>query len=164
MKTNLSSYFETKKRDSGETFVTLKEGRPEALFDAVYAAHDGMLPNDWVYAACRSACETIDCSLESSECDLSEIDSHEWADGEVDAYTSARFQWAADFCNSNLFATGEEFAGESRNDCDTIVGTLGALQYGALQFIWGAMLGAYHEIANEPEDALDPPSREEDCE
>ena len=159
MKT-LSSYFEAKKRDNGETYTTMKENRPEALYDAVYAAHDGMLPHEWIYAACRSACETIDCSLESSECDLSEIDSHEWADGEVDIYTSARFQWAAEFCNSNLFAAGEEYAGDvaGRRRAST-VDTLGVIQYGALQFIWGAMLGAYHEIANEPEDDLDPPSR-----
>lgn len=147
MKHEYYKYFETRKRDNGDTFVTCDpERRPEELHVAIFAAHDGMLPNDWVYAACRSACKRIEGELrdeshmpDSVACDTC----HEWADGEVDVYNSKRYQWASEFCNSNLFATGQEYASDYGQKDQDITDTLGAIQYGALQFIFGAMLALY---------------------
>jgi hypothetical protein len=130
---------------TGDGCLRIKDDAPQELRDAVYAAHDGMLPNDWLYSACASACADIE---DNYDRDPSERAS-EWADGEVDVYNSARFSWASEFCNSNLFATGEDMAAGTVDDRSPIIERLGAIQYYALEFIYGAMLGAYEEGGEE---------------
>lgn len=81
-------YFQTKTRDSGEDFVSLTDDRPEWLFNLVYAAHDGMLPDDYRYKAVRNAISAI---ADGSDPD----DPHEWADGAVDVHTAGLTAWLA---------------------------------------------------------------------
>src|SRR5690606_19006215 len=58
-----SEYFVTSKRDSGEEYIHLKDGAPEALTDLVREAHDArgclMMPDDYRYEMVREAIDTI---------------------------------------------------------------------------------------------------------
>lgn len=42
-------WFEKLKREGGRNTYSLKDGRPEELYDLVYEAHCGKLPDDWSY-------------------------------------------------------------------------------------------------------------------
>ena len=46
----LSAAFETKKRNDGQEFVSLKDGSPEWMTDVIRATHGDKLPDDTVYA------------------------------------------------------------------------------------------------------------------
>lgn len=45
--------------DGPEPIVTLKDSTPPWLSQAVYDAHDGMLPDDWQFSTAQEACEAI---------------------------------------------------------------------------------------------------------
>lgn len=112
MTTNFASHFVIKTRESkhvgGESFVTLATDAPQWLATAVRDAHQGTLPNDWIYAECRAAALAFDeGALDDSEDDDSV---HEHVDGQVDVYTQALYQWAADFCLTETFSTAEQEA------------------------------------------------------
>ncbi len=50
----------TRNTTSGtEPIVTLKDGTPPWLSQAIYEAHDGMLPDDWKFSTAQEACEAI---------------------------------------------------------------------------------------------------------
>ncbi len=55
MATEALKYFVRNTRDNGEAFYILKDDRPEWLYDLTYAAHDGTLPDDFIYNAIHSA-------------------------------------------------------------------------------------------------------------
>jgi len=141
---NLSRHFETKKRQSGEAFVTIKEDAPPWLLSAVREAHDGALPNDWVFAECFAACEAIDdgalavATAIDDDCE----DLHHYVDGRVDPYTKDRFQWAADMCLTELFAAAEERASELCTDAMPMADRLGAIQYAAIERVATTILEA----------------------
>lgn len=137
-------HFETARRDGftvgtfedgGETFVRLREGSPAWMTDVVRAAHDGgeMLPDDWRYAAIRSA---LDCIAESDD---AEDAAHEWADSEIDVYTSSRLEWLGShsarlgYCDE---ARREGIAGESLLD------QIGAGQYTEAREVFEQTLAA----------------------
>lgn len=42
-------WFEKLRREGGIDTYTLKDGRPEELYDLVYEAHSDKLPDDWCY-------------------------------------------------------------------------------------------------------------------
>src|SRR3990167_9583561 len=72
--------------DDAETYYRLRDGRPEWVYDLVYAGHgEGeMFPDDWRYECIHSALEAI------SEADIPEDVSSEFADNQVDAYNGER--------------------------------------------------------------------------
>ncbi|HYX21402.1 MAG TPA: hypothetical protein VFA98_11215 [Thermoanaerobaculia bacterium] len=143
-----AGFFERKVRGNGEgageTFVTLKDDAPGWLRDAVYEAHRGALPNDWIYAQCLGACEAIDDGVFTPgpdiEDDLEGFDGY--VDSSVDVYTKDRFQWATDMCHTDLFAEAEERATELCTDAMPMVDRLGAVQFAAIEIIAQAMLDA----------------------
>jgi hypothetical protein len=153
---SIYDHFETSYRGTGpacETFVALKDDAPTWLRDAVYEAHQGTLPNDWIYAQCRAAAELIDTRLghESWEDDADKI--HEHADSEVDIYTRALYQWATDFCLSSLFAHAEEEANDFGDPSTDTVKRLSTLQYCAIQSITSTIVDAWRaSLAAEDED------------
>lgn len=51
--------FHTVTRGNAEFIVTLKDTAQQWLRDAIYMAHDGMLPDDWKYSTAREACYAI---------------------------------------------------------------------------------------------------------
>jgi hypothetical protein len=143
-----AAHFEKRGRENGEAFITLKEDAPGWLRDAVYEAHDGALPNDWVYAECFAACEAIDegSITVSPEIDDDMEDVHGYVDARVDIYTKDRFRWAADMCLTELFANAEERATELCSDAMPMADRLGAVQYAAIERITEAMLEAVREF------------------
>jgi len=142
----LGIWFQTGKRDNGESYVTLKDGRPDWLYEAVYDAHNDMLPDDWVYAECEAACEAIDEGNLKTDDDV-----HEYADGRVDIYTRDRFKWAADKCLSSLYAEAEEQARDCGSDGADTADHLGAIQYHAIYAIASTMLSAVTDAGDESE-------------
>ncbi len=136
----LSNYFTTVTRDNGDKVVTLKDERPEWLFEAVHEAHGKDMPNDWIYAECKAACEAIDDGSLADEDDV-----HTHADGQVDTYTKERANWYAAFCLSDTLATAES----DLEDADTLDGDtsinhqIGMLQYYACERIARTIFAAW---------------------
>ena len=142
----LGSYFVTGKRDNGETFAKCTDDAPQWLRDAIMTAHDSDLPNDWVYAECRAACEAIDeGSLGANDDDDGRDDGRDHADGRVDVYTRALFMWAADMCLTDTFASAEQDAEDGAGTLEgTTVQQLTVIQYYAIRRIAAIMCEAYH--------------------
>lgn len=146
--------FEKAKRDSnGEEFTRLKEGSPQWMKDAIFAAHeaiDSRLPDDWIYEMVRClASDLEDRDLdEGSEADSDML--HEIADSQVEIYTSALAQWYADHSgNRDLCeeAVSEGLASESASIEDRIkVG-----QFMAIERILGSLVESL-ESQRETED------------
>lgn len=144
--TTLSKFFETKTRDSGESFVTLIDDAPEWLQDAIREAHQGDLPNDWVYEQCRAACEAVDDDTLNPE------SVYEHADSQVDIYTKSLFQWAADMCGTSTFSEAEERARDSGDDGNVeIEKRLSVIQFYAIAVIAETMLAAIENARREEE-------------
>jgi len=147
----LGKFFKTERRrgkgngEEGELFTSLADGAPEWLREAVYEAHHGMLPNDWVFEECRAACDAIDEG--SIEPDSDGDDLHQHVEGRVDPYTKDVFQWAADMCLTMLFSLAEERASELGHDGDDTDTSkrLNLIQYCAIEIVAQAMLDAARE-------------------
>lgn len=137
----ISEHFETKERANGDRFSTLKDDAPEWLGDAVYDAHNGCLPNDWVYEMARAAV----CAIEEGS--LNEDSLGEWCDGMVDVYTKDLFGWSEQFCLTDLFSLAEEeVADMGAGDVDvSLEGRIRIIQYCAIQRIALVILSAYEE-------------------
>ena len=148
---NLGGWFERRQRDGGEEFVTLKDGHPAWLKDAVRGAHEDALPNDWIYEACKAVCDAIDeGELGGAEDDDGDT-VHAFADSQVDVYTMDRFRWATAMCLTTLFAGAEEDAAELLSaECDT-ADRLGTIQFCAYERIARTMLDAWRGSKNEGE-------------
>lgn len=139
----LRSYFETRTRDNGESFVCLLDSAPEWLRDAVHDAHNGDGPHDWIYCECRDACEAIDHG------DLTDDDSvHQYADGRVDMYTRDLYQWAADMCLSDTYSHAQSSADDC-GDTSTDEKRISVLQYSAIESIARTVLDACLEHASD---------------
>ena len=100
-------WFERRQRgDTDDWFYALKDGRPEWVFDLVWAAHDDgdFLPDDWRYDCIHSALGHI------ADNDGDE-DASEFADSQVDVYNGARFAWLASHLQRQFYvdAATEEF-------------------------------------------------------
>jgi hypothetical protein len=139
-------YFETRKRDDGDEFVTLKDETPEWLTDAVREAHAGDLPNDWIYAECRAACEAIDEGTVSDEDDL-----HQHADGRVEVYTKDLFAWATEMCGTTTWASAEEEAEEVGSNTVGCEERIRAIQFFAIRNVASSMLEAVSAHTDEEE-------------
>ncbi len=117
---------------------TLVDDAPEWLLCAVRDAHQGDLPNDWIFAVARDACDAIDSGDLKSEDDL-----HQFADDHVDMYTKESFAWAADMCNSATFCTAEDEYQETSGCYDSVSNTLMVIQYHAIYFIASVIFQAW---------------------
>jgi hypothetical protein len=131
MPTNFASHFVTKTM----FFYTLAEDRPGWLQEAVYDAHRGALPNDWIFEECRHAVEAFDSGeLTSDEDD----DVHSYADGRVDVHTKDLYQWAAEFCLTETFSEAEEEAKDMGMPEETL-DRIRCIQYAAIRHIADTM-------------------------
>ncbi|HEV2310777.1 MAG TPA: hypothetical protein VGU73_09645 [Acidimicrobiia bacterium] len=148
MTTNFARYFTTGTRESGKTFTKLTDDAPEWLKTAVREAHQGTLPNDWIYAECRAAVEAVDSGALDVE-DEDDDDVHNHADAQVDVYTQELFQWAADFCLTDTFSAAEEEAENmGYGEDDDVSKRLAAIQYAALRHIADTMKQACKATAD----------------
>lgn len=142
--TEFAKHFARKTRDNGEAFVTRRDDAPEWLQNAVYDAHQGTLPNDWIYAECLAAVEAFD----NDELGEDGDGVHEHADGRVDIYTRDLYQWAADMCLTDTWASAESDA-EDTGPTDTTENRIGRIQYCAIQHIAEVMRTACLEATKE---------------
>lgn len=84
--------FESAERPNGDTFYRVQHGAPQWVSDLTREAHDGgeILPDDWRYECVMDACSYL-ADAEGEPDDWA----HEFADGKIDVYTAARFDWLA---------------------------------------------------------------------
>lgn len=129
--------FVTKTRADGSIHVHLADDAPEWLLAAVRDAHQGTLPNDWIYAECEAAY--------TSEYD----DMAEHADSRIDIYTKDLYQWAADMCLTDTFAQAEAEAEYMASAPGTAVQQLQSIQYCAIRYIAEVIHNARKEHAND---------------
>lgn len=129
-----------------ETITVLKDDRPEWVYDLVYGAHGEFGPDDWRYAAIRSALGEI----HDTGGDLDELGS-QWADNYVDVYTGARLQWLASNLNRAGYcdeAVDEGLIGQEA----TIVERVGVGQYMEAREIWASVQSSLEDELEARED------------
>lgn len=141
------AFEKVKRKEPAEqrSIVTLKDGSPEWIKDAVYAAHDGgILPDDWTYEIAREAFRFL------SECDDIEDRRSEFADN-VDVYSSALSAWLENYprARSCCREATEELGAPSDGDVDKLL-QLG--QYVARGYIFDAVSQACEDQSEESED------------
>lgn len=142
----LAAAFETRNRDNGAEFVTLRDGAPEWMTEVIHAAHGDMLPDDWRYAAIKSLAEDI------SDASDVEDERHEIVDGNVEIYTSRLTGWLAsdirriNYCDE---AAEEYYGGAPSREDGGLIKLLQIGQYRELDEVFGLMLSALEEIADE---------------
>jgi hypothetical protein len=171
-----AKWFETAKRpgldveDDGLRFTRTKDNAPEWIGEMCHEAHGPMLPDDWRYDCIRAA---VDWIAEGNDSD----DSGEFADGQVDAYTSARLDWLG----SSAYRQGyvdeaiQEFGGGRTSDGEYgrgggevagIVDMIGMGQYAEAGEVFGYVLSALEErleaVEAELEDAILDPQMSDD--
>lgn len=128
-----------------ETITTLKDNRPQWVFDAVYSAHAGMFPDDWRYDKTQDAFGAIHDAGEGA--DLVET-GDEFTDGAVDIYTHDRLTWLASNLNRPSYvdeARAEGLIGEDADEVERI----GVGQYMEAREIWAAVCQAVEDRAEE---------------
>jgi hypothetical protein len=141
----LGKYFVTRTRDNGDKFVTLTDDAPEWLADAVREAHQGDLPDDWIYTECRAACDAIDDGSIASEDDI-----HAHADSRVEIYTAKLARWYADMCLSSTYSEAECRA-EEIGPGDGVNDRLMRIQYCAIEYIAETIFRAFEDNQEEEE-------------
>lgn len=83
------SYFERKTRDNGTSYYCHNAPNDSWVYDMVYDAHDGMMPDDHKYSMIHDALYSI-AHEEADPEDMREI-----ADGMVNVYYSEQREWLA---------------------------------------------------------------------
>lgn len=142
-------------RENEETITTLRDGSPEWMRDAVYAAHDALgygLPNDWCYAACSEVASSL-ADHAPVDADAAREASHEVADGAVDVYHSARTKWLADHhANVSLVDQACEELGVASDA--SIYDRIATGQHGAYLSIVEALISACDSEAHSRKEAF----------
>lgn len=142
-----STYFVTKQRNNGGEYVALTDESPAWLLEAVREAHQGTLPNDWIFAECQAAVEACD------KGDINEGELYDYVNGRTEVYTRDLFLWAADMCVSDIWALAEESANEIGMP-DSTIDRIAAIQAEAIRYIAEIMVKACeaHECENSEDD------------
>jgi hypothetical protein len=136
--------------DESERIVTLKDGAPTWLRDAVYACHDGTLPDNWVYETCYAvACSLDERDKGDSVEDWLASELHNFADSQVDIYTKSIYQWATDHVGSSLYCAAEDAAD---GEYESTEQKFQAIQYWAIDSIASTFANAVVEAETEEDD------------
>lgn len=146
-----STYFVWRKRDNGEDFVSLADGRPDWLQDAVREAHGDMLPDDRIYRLCSEACEAIGDWA-------GEEDGNIWAESQVNAYTADRLRWALSHLDRLALAEEEYEATGYPSDgtvsvCDILATGQAAEASRVFEAMWNALAARVEEEGEPASDA-----------
>ncbi len=147
----LASAFETATRDGGGKYTRLRDGHPEWMRDAVYAAHEaigGRLPSDWAYASCSAIVDTMT-GYDADDADGMRDNEAEICDGLVDVYNADRVKWLADHLDNAALC--DEAAEESGTGVVAMFDLIGQGQYLGLTRMFGALIDACDERATEIE-------------
>jgi hypothetical protein len=137
----MSSAFERRKRDNGDTFVALKDDSPQWMTDVCHEAHGDMFPDDWRYSFIEDA---VDALAENEDQD-------EARDSiEAEIYTHKLTSWLAsrndryEYCDQALEEWGTD-----------IGGTFPLLQMGQSwekEEVFSLVLSALEALADEDEE------------
>ena len=132
--------FETReRRDSGESYTTLKDEAPEWLRDLVHEAHGDMLPDDWRYETVQDALGWI----HDNDAD-EDADAHEFADQAVDTYTGSRLAWLSSHLNRPNYV--DEAVSEFGAATDfSVVDAIGQGQYMEALEVFGSVVDSLRE-------------------
>lgn len=143
----LAAAFQTKTRDDRFEFVSLKDGSPGWMTDAVREAHGTMFPDDFRYAMIEEVAGRLE------DCDDWE-DLEEALDGLVDVYTLARLRWLA----SHLDRVGycDDAVDELGVDKMDLADRIGLGQAREYSEIAGLLVTFLDAKASEDEPAVDP--------
>jgi len=106
---------------------------PQWVQDAVYEAHNGSLPNDWVFGICKAAFDYAESEINFVD-DLYDL-AYEFADYNVDIYNKSIAQWYADNCNCNFIIEAEDELDDLKLQSKSVVETLKQLQVLAIKNI-----------------------------
>jgi hypothetical protein len=109
------------------------DNAPQWVQGAVYEAHQGSLPNDWVFGICKAAFDYAS-NRSLTEDDLYDL-SLRFADNEVDIYNKNIAQWYANHCNSDFVSEAEDELRDVGFGSDTVIDTIKQLQYLAIKNI-----------------------------
>jgi len=90
---DLAQAFQFQTRDDGSIYYSLRDGSPGWMIEAVYAAHDGELPNDWRFSVCNFLAQNL---AEYDSADDARDHAGELADAQATIYTSQLLNWYAD--------------------------------------------------------------------
>jgi hypothetical protein len=97
----LSKAFETKTRDNGDEFVSLKDGSPQWMTDAIHKVHGDKMPDDHIYLFCEMAASAM------ADCEREDEDSLREAIEEIEPliYTHQQMEWFAgnyEYCDQAI--------------------------------------------------------------
>lgn len=153
MKDALRTYadsFEWAERPSSKRYCKLKADAPDWIdVQAIHAALDAGLPDDWLYEHVEYMAETLteyDWEDGSDESDRV----REAADGLVDIYTSELFDWLATAFGREMFDEACETLGEGRiTDSAGVESMVATAQFLALERIADEILRQCREHAEE---------------
>ena len=148
---DLSKAFETKKRNDGQEFVSLKNGSPSWMTDVIRSAHGDKLPDDTTYAFIERAADALaDASEDAEPSDvILEI--------EPDPYTAGLTAWLNARADHVYFLTEVLEEGLGITDGFQL---LAAAQQKQLHEVGYALVSALENAAEQMEDA-DESSEEE---
>ena len=127
-----------------ETITTLRDDRPQWVYEAVYAAHSNFLPDDWRYEQIRAAFGAIHDASEGA--DIQEV-GDEFSDKAVDVYTHGRLKWLAS--NLNRASYCDEAQSEGLTDDADMIERVGMGQYMEAREVWNSVLSSLEEHADE---------------
>lgn len=136
-------WFETVKRGEGDdapNYVRLRDGAPGWIGELVYAAHRDMMPADWRYARIADAINAAaEGALGLSDPDFDDTNASEWADSQVDIYTSDLLDWLASSTGRPAYVDEAVELGMSADD-DGIIGQIKLGQFCELEEIASSVL------------------------
>jgi hypothetical protein len=136
------SYFESKARDDGTTFIAMRDDVPEWVSDAVFEAHDGELPNDWRFDICDSIFDALSDDIDADE--------HEIADELVDVYNSDRLAWLSS--NQSRVAYCDDAREEFGSGDDDLLAQIGMGQYHCISQMVAVIREAITDNADEEDE------------
>lgn len=142
----LSTRWEELPRDDGSTFIALggpDDGLRGIARDAIRAAHEDELPNDWRYAVCRAATEELLASGEDAE--LSDV-AVSTAELISTVYTGELLHWYAGTPTRIAYAEETEEFGTSEDLISRLhLGQFLAAERAALLFLEGLAENSFCE-------------------
>lgn len=143
--TAMHEYLVTSHRDNGETFTMLADDRPEWLQDAVMAAHDDEMPNDWRYNLCALLVAALDEITEYRD-DVDGFRDHAVetidADNYTDVYTDDLIGWMN---SARTTYADQVIADYGANPGTTLADVLIAAQHRCIEGMVSVLADAYAE-------------------
>jgi hypothetical protein len=156
----MAESFEQRTRANGESFYALKDEAPDWMTDALYEAHNGILPDDWAYSAARSLVNGL-ADIDSD--DTAESVQYNGRDSEiidscVDVYTGRLTAWLASHLARVAYC---DDAAEEYGEPGDMIKRIAQGQYYELSQIFNAILSACEaQVTDSDDDSSDAESEQ----